>query len=289
VAGGEEGADSWFGVEFGIGRPVTEVQLYFLDDVTVVGREAIGEVETSGFPVQAAEMGPPVAPPQGYHLEYRMAGSWESIPGQERWPLEPEGRRANTVTFPEILAEGVRVVMTPRSGATVGLTEMETWGAGALPPPLPPGPGSNLALNRTRTGSPSVAASFTYQGDSPWEAVDGRLALTRYSRNRWTAFGTPDPEDWLEVDFGREEEIGRVDLYLYGDGRGVAAPEDFGIRAWVGSGWVPVTVRSRIPAEPLAWGLNVVELDPVRTPRLRVWMRHAAPGASGISEVQAFR
>lgn len=285
VAGSGDGGDPWFQVEFGVRRPLSRVRLYFLDDTSGPDTEAIGEVEDSGFPLEAAA-DLPVLPPASIQLEYRTEEGWVPLPEQRRAPLHPAGRRANTVTFPEISAEAIRVTFTPRDGATVGLTEMEAWGPGGSVTSPPDGIGRDLALNLDGEGLPAISASYTYSGDSPWEAVDGRMALTRYSRNRWTAYGTPNEEDWLEVDLGRDEVVGRVDLFLFGDGRGVAAPDSYEVRVPAGAAWVPVDELDRRPVRPLAWGMNTVEFEPVRVRRIRVLLHHAAPAASGLAEIR---
>jgi hypothetical protein len=289
VAGEWGGGEPWFQVDFGIPRPLTEVQLYFIDDSSGPPVEAVGEEGTSGFPVSQAGTGEPVLAPESYGLESWNGSEWVEVRGQQRTPEVPEGRKANTVRFPGIQASRIRVSLFPKPGATVGLTELEAWGSGTPPVPGPTAPVANLALNPDREGFPRVSASFTYRDDSPWEAVDGRMALTRYSRNRWTAFETPNREDWLEVDFGRPEEVRRVELFLYGDGRGVVAPEAYRIEAWTGSTWETVGIRARVPEMPMAWALNQLELEPVRTERLRAVFRHALPGATGVAEMRVFR
>ncbi|MGV2337196.1 MAG UNVERIFIED_CONTAM: discoidin domain-containing protein [Planctomycetaceae bacterium] len=52
--------------------------------------------------------------------------------------------------------------------------------------------------------------------------------------NRWTSYESPNAEDWLELDFGGERKVGRVELLLYDDGGGVQAPESFRIEVWDG-------------------------------------------------------
>lgn len=278
--------EAWFRVDFRRPRPLSRIQLYFLDDQTGSATEGVGDEENSGFPVDAAETAVPIRPPVSFRLEVMRGGEWAEIPGQERVPLEPMGRRANTVRFPEIQGEGIRVVMRTAPGTTVGLTEVEGWGPGS--PAGVEEPSRNLALQRPGEPFPAVSASFTYQGDAADQAVDGRISFTRYSRNRWTAYASPNLSDWLEVDFGQPREIRRVELYLYGDGRGVAAPTEFGIEIWDGSRWLRGEEASRVPAEPLAWARNVVELVPVTGEKVRVVFRHALPAASGVSEIQIF-
>jgi hypothetical protein len=286
VAREEPGSPTWFQVDFGVDRSLSEVKLYFLDDASGPAVEAVGEEGPSGFPMDEAVQGPPVLPPMSYDLEFWDGEGWVEIPAQDRTPGLPLGRRANTVRFPELLTSRVRAVLRQQEGATVGLTEFEVWGPGSLPEPSEPI--SNLALNVSREGFPRISASFTYQADSPWEAADGRLALTRYSRNRWTAFGSPKAEDWLEVDFGEPKSVGRVELFLYGDGQGVGAPEDFWVQVRTEGGWQTVTTTVREPEEPMAWALNRLEFEPEVTRRVRVVFRHSRPFASGVVEVRVF-
>jgi len=118
--------------------------------------------------------------------------------------------------------------------------------------------------------------------------VDGRLSFTRYSRNRWTAYGSPNAEDWLEVDFGGLRRVGSVELYLFGDGRGVAAPRSYRIEAWIGDSWVRAAERARTPENPTAWALNTVTLEPVETSRLRVVFTHDGELRSGVTELRVF-
>ena len=82
--------------------------------------------------------------------------------------------------------------------------------------------------------------------------------------------------------------MGRVELFLFGDGHGVAAPEEYRIELWRDTGWEAATIRSRVPEEPMAWALNSVELEPVQARKLRVILRPALPAATGVSELRIF-
>jgi hypothetical protein len=276
-----EGTD-WFEVDFGAERRVREVTLYFLDDARGPRIDATGEVEGSGFPdaTQRPELsgstGPTVRPPASYDVQRWDGSAWVEVPGQTRTPSEPAGRRANRVTFPEVATTAIRVVLRHQAGATSGLTEIEAWSADPLPLSEPEG----------APEPPRVRASFTGQTDRVEQAVDGRLSFTRYSRNRWTAYGSPNAADWLEVDFGAPRAIGRVELYFYGDGRGVAAPAAYRIETWDGAGWVAVAESARTPETPAAWALNTVELEPVEASRLRVTFTHDGAMRSGLTELR---
>jgi hypothetical protein len=145
---------------------------------------------------------------------------------------------------------------------------------------------NNLAWNPGDQEYPKVSASFTFPSDAPEQAVDGRLSFTRYSRNRWTAYTSPNTEDWLEVDFGAPLPVGRVEIFLYGDGRGVAAPLDYRVEGWIGEGWQEVGPVSRNPETPTAWAVNTVTFDPIEVERLRVVFQHALPAATGVTELR---
>ena len=194
---------------------------------------------------------------------------------------------ANHVTFPEVATTGIRAVLHHQPAATSGLTELEAWSADALP--LSPATEPVAGLARGIPGDrayPKVSASYTSSNDQVKQAVDGRLSFTRYSRNRWTAYQSPNATDWIEVDFGTPRTVGRVDLYLYGDGRGVAAPRDVRIERWTGTSWVDTPIRARTPEAPTAWALNILEFAAVQTSRLRAVFTHDLPASSGLTELR---
>lgn len=93
-------------IDFGVARPIEQVKLYFLDD---------GE----GAPVQA---------PARYFIQTWNGRTWIDARIRRRSPQRPEGHRANVVDIVAGNFERVRVVLTPRRGSSVGMTELETWG-----------------------------------------------------------------------------------------------------------------------------------------------------------------
>jgi hypothetical protein len=243
-------------VDFGVARPVEELKLYFLDD------------------------GAGVRPPSGYDVELWDGRAWAPAPAARRTPLQPEGRRPNVVAFARpVETRKLRVTMTHRPGATSGLTEIEAWARAALPLAAPTAASGNLAY------AGRASASFTGARDRVEEVHDMRVAFTRYSRNRWTSHGSPNARDWVEIDLGAPATVGYVELYLFGDGRGVAAPRGYVVQWWDGARWADARERSRLPARPTASAVNAVWIEPVRTSRVRVVLEHDRPSASGITEL----
>jgi hypothetical protein len=262
---GSPTATDWCGVEFGIPRQVSHVSLYFLDD--------------DAGPVRA---------PAAYQLEYRDGDGWKPVPGQTRWPEQPTGRRANTVRFPELTTPALRAVLTHRDGSRSGLTEFEAWGPGSLPVAAAPMPAGNLAHNPAGQGFPKATASFTFPRDRAGRAIDGTINFHPEPSNRWTAYDSPNAEDWLAVDFGKPVTVGRLELGLYDDRGGVRPPARYRVQAWDGERWADVANPVMSPETPAGGRFNEVRFTPVMTSRVRVVFTHAGQAKSGVTELLAF-
>ncbi len=254
-------------LDFGAPRAVDELTLYFLDD---------GPAST-------------IRAPASYAIEIWSGERWTPAPPAMREPEIPEGHRANHVRFASpVETARVRLSLTHRTGMYTGLSEIEAWSAPGTSPTDVVAAARDLAYNRTGVGFPKVTASFTSPHDSVGEVVDGRIAFTRYSRNRWTAFGSPNASDWLQVDFGVPQLVERLDLYLWGDSGGVKAPRRCTVQYWDGSRWRSADVVSRFPERPATWAVNTVHIKSVRTSKLRVLLEHDLPAASGVTELMVW-
>jgi hypothetical protein len=170
-------------------------------------------------------------------------------------------------------------VLTRRDGARSGLTELETWtrAAGPFPPPT--------AAPRNLTAGAAVSASYVSPGSRTDHVNDTRVAYTRYSRNRWSALGSPNDNDWLAIDFGPPRRVSRVDLHFVDAERGLAAPTRYTVQVWDGQSWKDARVRRVTPERPQGWAQNTVWVEPVETARVRVVFEHARPNATAVSEV----
>jgi hypothetical protein len=254
-------------LDFGVERSIGELTLYVLDD-------------GPGSTIRA---------PRSISIERSSGDRWLPTGSATREPAAPEGHRANRVQFAQPLRTSrIRITLEHRPGAYTGLSEIEAWSSRMPRDGETIAPPRDLAYNATGAGYPRVTASFTGQSDDAHQAVDGRVEFTRYSRDRWTAFGTPNASDWLAVDFGAPRLVATVDLYLWGDDRGVKAPRDYRVQYWDGSRWNDAGVVSRAPDRPAAWAMNRVRLRPVRTSRLRVIFEHDLPAATGVTELMVW-
>lgn len=261
TAAGSEKASDWIVLDFGIARPVETIMLYFLAD-------------SAG-----------IAPPESYLVERWVGSRWVAFSGEQRDPARPEGHRANVVSVSGVETSRLRVTLNHRPGWSSGLSEIEAWGHAPLPLPEPTEPVRNLAFNPGGTGFPRVSASFTSRSDKVTEVNDMRFGFSAYSRNRWTAWGSPNPSDWVEVDFGGPRRIERLDLFLWGDDQGVKAPRRYAVQFWDGQRWAAGRLVRQLPEQPQTFMLNTVWIEPVETNRVRVVLEHDLPAASGMTEL----
>ena len=267
-------------LEFGVERRIQRVALYVLDDGPAGAVRA-----PARYDVEIWRNGRWVTDRSIPGVKVLLQGSWVRVPSQRRKPALPEGHRANVVSFPPVSTSRIRVILVPKNGAPVGLSELEAWGPETLPLAVAAPAPRDLAYNPGNGGYPRASASFTSEYDRIEQVNDLRIAFTRYSRNRWTAWQSPNPRDWVAIDFGSSKTVHAVELFLYGDGGGIKAPRDFSVEIWRDGAWQAARVRSRVPERPLASARNVVTIEPVETPRVRVLLEHDLPAFSGITEL----
>ncbi|MDB5352250.1 MAG: hypBA2 [Planctomycetota bacterium] len=268
---GSPNATDWFAVDFGTRRPVHTVGLYLLDDDDV-----------AHDPNDRNR----IARPSSIALEFWDGDSWKTVPDQVRTPDRPEGHRANWIAFPPIQTSRIRAVFHHRESRKTGLTEFEAWGEGRPPIAPAPSPPGNLAANPKATGFPKAEASFTSRFDKVDEANDGIVRLTPNPRNRWTCYESPNAEDWLSLDFGHEETVGRLDLHLFDDGGGVRAPKSYTVQTWDGKDWHDVLSPTKDPETPAGRTVNIVTFPPIKTSKVRVVFTHRDGSKSGVTEIE---
>jgi hypothetical protein len=117
---------------------------------------------------------------------------------------------------------------------------------------------------------------------------DGRIVFRPSPHNRWTAYESPNDSDWLEIDFGREQTVGRLVLHIYDDGGGVQAPASYGVQYRDGAAWRDALKQQASPAKPRGGAANTVIFTPVKTAKVRVVFTHAGKSRSGLTEIEAW-
>ncbi len=80
-----------------------------------------------------------------------------------------------------------------------------------------------------------------------------------------------------------------IDIYLYGDERGLSAPRSYTVQYWDGGAWNDAAVRDRLPPAPAAWAMNRVRIEPVETESIRVVFEHDLPLYTGVTEIVVWK
>lgn len=253
-------------LDLGVARRVHTAKLYFLDD------------------------GDGIVSPREFTLETWRDGRWQLLADQQRSPALPTGRRSNVVKFPEQEVVRLRAVFTHADKGRTGLTELELWGDAKLPIDPAAAPPGNLAFRSPtqKEGFPKVTASHTSRYDKVEMANDGRTVFTPSPHNRWTAYESKSPTDWLEIEFARETEFRRVELAIYDDRGGVQPPTSYTIEFWTGSDWQAVANLKRSPEQPIGSQWNQARFDPVKSNKVRIVFTHKGQSRSGVSEVMVW-
>jgi hypothetical protein len=157
---------------------------------------------------------------------------------------------------------------------------------------------ADLAQGRPATAS-FTATSPAAQATDPANAVDGftisGLPVTSGSyvgtNPIWGDLGSPNQQDWLQVDLGTPKRFDDVKLYFYsnkafGSGGGTyREPAAYTVQYFNGSSWVDASDQVRSPATP-APNYNEVRFAPVTARQVRVLMDRAPGFAVGLKEVQ---
>jgi hypothetical protein len=158
----------------------------------------------------------------------------------------------------------------------------------------------NLALGK------AVSASFTSSSPSlsitnASFAVDGfTVSGIPVTVGSWTARnpiwgteGSPNSQDWLEVNLGSATTFDTVKLYFYNNktfpigGNTYRQPSSYSVQYFNGSAWVDVPAQVKTPATPLP-NYNKVTFSDLSAQRVRVLMTRTGTFGIGLKEIQIF-
>ncbi|PLT44222.1 endo-1,3-1,4-beta-glycanase [Paenibacillus pasadenensis] len=214
-----------------------------------------------------------VQAPASYDIQYQDSqGAWVSAEEQVKTPAEPAGNTLNTVRFKPVTAQKFRVVLV-YGAAKAGMTEIQY--VDSFEQSLPAEPDSGVA-----------SASYTNGGDAIAQLNDDIVSYTDFPRNRWTSYGSPNAQDWVQIHYGSVFSKDAAGLYFFDDGGGVVVPQAYELEYWDGSAWQPAPNQIREPASPTADTLNLVRFDPVMSDRFRIVLTHAGAARSGMTELK---
>jgi hypothetical protein len=145
------------------------------------------------------------------------------------------------------------------------------------------------AANPLRTGYPRPITSYTWPGDNPWNALDGKIWYNEVPENtRWTNYASPNASDFYGVDFGVPTPVGDIRWHGYDDGGGVKPAAAYRLEYWTGSAWREVPGQVREQANPVGNGVNRVTFPTLTTSRIRLVFTNPPGAFVGVGELQSW-
>jgi hypothetical protein len=162
------------------------------------------------------------------------------------------------------------------------------------------GTGVNLAAGKTASAS-FTATTPASQATDPANAVDGfttsglPVVSGSYVGTNpiWGDLGSPNAQDWLQVDLGKPTTFDNVKLYFYSNkqfgsgGNTYREPSAYTVQYYNGSAWADAPGQLRGPGTP-APNYNEVAFRPVTAQLVRVLMTRQTGFAVGVKEMQVF-
>ncbi len=156
----------------------------------------------------------------------------------------------------------------------------------------------NLALGKKATAS-FTATTPAAQATDPANAVDGftisglPVVSGSYVGTNpiWGDLGSPNAQDWWQVDLGEEKRFEQVRLYFYSNkafgsgGNTYREPAAYTIQYFDGTSWADVPGQAKSPASP-APNFNEVRFPAVDAQQVRVLLDRRPGFAVGLKEVQ---
>lgn len=142
----------------------------------------------------------------------------------------------------------------------------------------------NHAVNNDGDYYPRLQASHTGPRSAVEKIIDGNYWYHLHPPNRWTAEGSANTRDFLELDFAIPRKIDHLKLYFLDDGKGIVPPRAYHLETWRNGKWEPLREITPHPTKPQGRRALVVRIQPQEIRRLRLTLEHAVEGKSGLTE-----
>ncbi|XZE18945.1 MGH1-like glycoside hydrolase domain-containing protein [Pirellulaceae bacterium SH449] len=148
----------------------------------------------------------------------------------------------------------------------------------------------NFAVNNDGTYYPRLTTSYT-SGEAPLMKVnDGNYWYAKHPPNRWTAEGSSNPSDWIEIDFGIPRPIETLQLYFLDDGDNgrIVPPDSVEIEVFQNGEWTKLFDASKPIQNVVGRRPTTISLGGSPTDKVKITMKHSPRGKSGLTEIEAW-
>lgn len=152
----------------------------------------------------------------------------------------------------------------------------------------------NYAVNNDGDYYPRYTASYVSPDSSLAEVYDGQFGYDIRPSKRWTAAGSNNPTDWIEIDFGQPRPLHAVKLYLLDDGETIVPPKSLELLYTPGDSatgdgeWVAVPEQKRSSEKLIGRRPTEITFAEQNVRRLRIVLEHADDGKAGLTEIEAW-
>ena len=156
--------------------------------------------------------------------------------------------------------------------------------------PIDENPPMNYAVNNDGGYYPRYSSSHVGPEGALSMIGDGEYVYDRRPVNRWTTLGSPNDQDWVEVDFGTARPIHQVQLYIIDDGETstIRAPRKIELQHWNGKTWKAIPQARAQLASPVGGRPHSIHFPAIRTQKLRALLTHQTGSRSALTEIQAW-
>ena len=262
----------WVRVDFASAQPVTEIDVYTIQDHYTAPVEPTDAMTFSLYGITA------------FDVQYWNGATWVSVPGGS---VTGNNKVVNRFTFAPITTTSIRVQVNASLASFSRVVEIEAYKDA---PPV------NAA--RPANGG-TVTASSTYNSGFPASAViDGdRRGMNWETGGGWNDATIDSYPDQIQVNFDTTKSIGEIDVFTLQDNyRSPVDPTldttfslygitDFDVQYWNGTAWMTVPGGS-VSGNNKVW--RKFTFPPVSTTAVRVNVRNALAGFSRITEIEAY-
>jgi F5/8 type C domain len=223
----------------------------------------------------------------GFNIEYWTSSGWVSIPNASVSDNHYVWRK---FTFQSVTTSQIRVVPTASSDGYSRITELEAWGDESS---------SSIDTNVALSGTASASSEYSSTNYPASRANNGdrKGPGTGGTGDYWNDASSNSFPDSLQIDFGAQKTIRRIDLFMLQDTYWApSVPDanmsflyyglrDFEVQYWNGASWVTIP-NGTVTNNNKVW--RSFRFPNISTDKIRVLVTGTPDGWSRLTELEAW-
>ena len=156
--------------------------------------------------------------------------------------------------------------------------------------PIDKTPPMNFAVNNDGDFYPRYSASYVGSEGTLSMLCDGEYVYDRRPMDRWSTLGSPNIQDWVEVDLGPKRTITAVRAYVIDDGEDMQAraPKKIEAQFWDGKAWKAIPNVKTTPEKPVGGRPLIFTFPEICTSQIKLILTHDGDKRSALTELQVW-